>query len=274
MLKARVEAVLFLTDKPIKAQALARTLNEDVQTVRQALLELIHDYEERKGGLEIADDNGYIIQVKDEYSVLINEFQPLDMPVALLRTLSAIAIKQPVMQSDVIKIRGAGAYDHIKELLIRELIIKKDEGRSPVLSTTKKFQEYFRLSGDGKMLRTELKKERKTEDESERQLELPLDGESEAAAAAVAASGAPVVELETPDIADHEIELVSDPGDAAVVEKLEEVFDASPDFSATMPLPDVDKFIATESGADNDVTEQGAEDIVVPPPTVVDPSIN
>ncbi|HEY9717138.1 MAG TPA: SMC-Scp complex subunit ScpB, partial [Trichormus sp.] len=96
MLKAKIEAVLFLTDKPMKAQVIARTLNQDVNVVRQALLELIHDYEERKGGLELADDNGYIIQVKDEYSSLINEFAPLEVPLALLRTLSAIAIKQPV----------------------------------------------------------------------------------------------------------------------------------------------------------------------------------
>jgi len=184
MIKSKIEAVLFLTDKPMKAAVIARTLNEDVQVVRQGLLELIHDYEERKSGLEVADDNGYIIQVKDEYSSLINEFAPLEMPLALLRTLSAIAIKQPVQQSEIIKIRGAGAYDHIRDLMIRELVIKKEadegQGRSPLLSTTKKFQEYFRLSGDGKSLRTELRKkdvreERSTTSEAESQLVVPLN---------------------------------------------------------------------------------------------------
>lgn len=162
MLKAKIEAVLFLTDKPMRAQALARVVNEDVQRVRQALLELINDYEQRGGGLEIAHDNGYMLQVKDEFASLTNEFMPIEMPIALLRTLSAIAIKQPVAQSDIIKIRGAGAYDHVKELMTRELIVKKDEGRSPILMTSKKFQEYFRLSGDGKMLRTELRRQERT----------------------------------------------------------------------------------------------------------------
>ncbi|HEY9787864.1 MAG TPA: SMC-Scp complex subunit ScpB [Candidatus Obscuribacterales bacterium] len=157
-LKAKIEAVLFLTEKPMRAQAIARIVNEDVQIVRQAILELIHDYEERAGGLEIADDDGYIIQVKDEYSAIIDEFLPLEMPVALLRTLSAIAIKQPVAQADIIKIRGAGAYDHIKELVERELISKKEDGRSPILTTTKKFQEYFRLTQDAKSLRHQLRK--------------------------------------------------------------------------------------------------------------------
>ena len=113
-LKSKIEAVLFLTDKPLRAQAVARIVNEDVQVVRQAILELINDYETRQGGLEISDDDGYIVQVKDEYASIIDEFVPMELPTSLLRTLSAIAIKQPVAQSEIIKIRGVGAYDHIK----------------------------------------------------------------------------------------------------------------------------------------------------------------
>jgi len=154
-LKAKVEAALFLTEKPLRADAVARIVNADPDTVRQTIIELIHDYEAREGGLEIADDGGYIVQVKDQYTTLIDEFVPIDMPTALIRTLSAIAIKQPVMQSEIIKLRGAGAYDHIKELIIRELVNKREDGgRSPLLTTTKKFQEYFRLSKDGKSLRS------------------------------------------------------------------------------------------------------------------------
>ncbi|MCC7529239.1 MAG: SMC-Scp complex subunit ScpB [Candidatus Melainabacteria bacterium] len=157
-LKAKIESVLFLTEKPVRAQAIARIVNEDVQIVRQAILELIHDYENRDGALEIADDDGYIIQVKDQYSSIIDEFLPMELPLALLRTLSAIALKQPVSQAEIIKIRGAGAYDHIKELLAREMINKKEDGRSPLLTTTKQFQDYFRLTQDAKSLRTELRK--------------------------------------------------------------------------------------------------------------------
>jgi segregation and condensation protein B len=155
-LKTKIEALLFLTDKPLKAQVIARTLNQDVQAIRQAMLELINDYESRNGALEIADEDGYMMQVKDEFSDLVNELAPFEMPTALVRTLSAIALKQPVSQADVIKIRGAGAYDHIKELEIRELIHRQEDGRSPILTTTKKFQEYFRLSKDGQGWRQEL----------------------------------------------------------------------------------------------------------------------
>lgn len=189
-LKAKVEAVLFMTDKPIKAAAVARIVNTDVQLVRQALLELIREYEERPGGLQITDEDGYSFQVKDEYSSLMNEFAPVEMSAALLRTLSAICIKQPVMQSEIIRVRGAGAYEHIKELVIRELIAKKDDGRSPMLTTTKKFQEYFRLTKDGNDLRSFLKKQVKAaqaaaaaaEDAAtaaDKQLEIPVGGPEE-----------------------------------------------------------------------------------------------
>lgn len=166
-LKLQIEAILFHTDKPVKVGAIARLVNQDVQSIRQSLLELIHEYEERDSALEIAtDDDGYIIQVKDEYAGVIDEIAPMELPAGLLRTLSAIAIKQPVAQSDIIKIRGAGAYDHVRELINRELILKREDGRSPVLSTTQKFQEYFRLSGNARSLRTQLKKENKDAEET------------------------------------------------------------------------------------------------------------
>jgi len=182
-LKAKIESVLFLTEKPVRALAIARIVNEDVQVVRQAILELINDYEARDGALEIADDDGYIIQVKDQYSSIIDEFLPMELPLALLRTLSAIALKQPVAQAEIIKIRGAGAYDHIKELLAREMINKKEDGRSPLLTTTKQFQDYFRLTQDAKSLRTELRKtdKKKTNDEDGTTFDATpeVDGESD-----------------------------------------------------------------------------------------------
>jgi segregation and condensation protein B len=199
-LRAKVEAVLFMTDKPIKAAAIARIVNGDVQMVRQALLELIREYEERPGGLQITDEEGYAFQVKDEYSSLMNEFAPVEMSAALLRTLSAICIKQPVMQSEIIRVRGAGAYEHIKELVVRELVAKKDDGRSPMLTTTKKFQDYFRLTKDGNNLRTYLKKQVK---------------------AAQAAEAAATAEAETL-ASDKQLELPVVAGDSGADQKLNE----------------------------------------------------
>lgn len=174
-LKNHIEALLFLTDKPIKAAVIARTLNQDVQDIRKAMLELINDYEARNSALEIADEDGYMLQVKDEFSGLVDEFAPFELPTSLVRTLSAIAIKQPVAQSEVIKLRGAGAYDHIKELIARELIHRREDGRSPLLTTTKKFQEYFRLSKDGQTWRHQLETATNKDRPEEEQISLQKD---------------------------------------------------------------------------------------------------
>ncbi len=175
-LKARIEAALFLTDKPMPALAIAQLVNADVQIVRQTILELIHEYEARNCALEIADDNGYMMQVKDEFATIANDIAPIDLPVSVVRTLSAIAIKQPVLQSEIVRIRGAGAYDHVKELLEKELISKKEEGRSSLLTTTKKFQEYFRLSKDAKDLRYQLKEQVDKDKPGEEGIVLGEDG--------------------------------------------------------------------------------------------------
>lgn len=215
-LKNRIEALLFLTDKPIKAQAIARSLGEDVQQVRQATLDLINDYENRNGAIEIADDDGYMMQVKDELSNLVDEFSPFEMPTSLVRTLSAIAIKQPVAQSEVIKLRGAGAYDHIKELLARDLVHKREDGRSPVLTTTKRFQEYFRLSKDGQTWRHELVKANKKSRTAGTE-----------AGAAIGPDGEP--------IAGQDVDL---PEDHVTVQL--DMFDASPDAFDASPQVDQD----------------------------------
>ncbi len=247
MLKSKVEAILFLTDKPMRAQAIARIVNEDVQIVRQAILDLIHDYEERASGLEIADDNGYIIQVKDEYASIIDEFVPMEMPVSLIRTLSAIAIKQPVPQSEIIKIRGAGAYDHIKELMLRELIIKKEEGRSPTLSTTKKFQEYFRLSHDAKSLRTQLRKE-------EKELTKDVTGDGDGDGVGDGGQG----DNAAPNIHPESLE----PGQA---KQLEVLFDSSPDSSLVFRPEDLDGVAPAGADLGDDITvmvdDMGSEEV-------------
>ncbi len=157
-LKNQIEALLFLTDEPIHAQVIAQRVNVDINEVRQALSQLMQDYETRDGGLCIESYDGYILNVKAQYDTLVEEFLPLDIKTGCLRTLSAIALKEPVAQADLVKMRGGGAYEQIKELLEMELITRKREnGHSFVLKTTKLFHDYFKLSGSGIELQDFLK---------------------------------------------------------------------------------------------------------------------
>ncbi len=158
-LKAQVEAVLFITDLPLKTGAISKMLNAAYDDVQSALVQLIQEYEDRNGGLEISTDDGYIIQVKTQYLNIVTDMMPLELNPGPMRTLSAIALKEPVLQSEVIDMRGSGAYDHINELVEMDLVTKKPQGLSYILRTTKKFQQYFRLTQDANKIREKLQEE-------------------------------------------------------------------------------------------------------------------
>lgn len=153
-LKQRIETVLFVTARAIQVEEIAEILGAEAEQVEEQILELIMDYSTREGALEIDDEDGYIIQVRHEYMDIVEKLVPVELRPPVLKTLSVIALKEPVRQSYVKDLRGSTAYDHINELLEKELISRhKDKnGRSFNLKTTKKFAEYFKLKGDTKTL--------------------------------------------------------------------------------------------------------------------------
>ena len=67
----------------------------------------------------------------------------LDKPTQ--ETLAIVAYKQPMFQSEVIKIRGNTAYDHIKVLKEQEFITSEKSGRTRILRLTPKFFDYFNV---------------------------------------------------------------------------------------------------------------------------------
>lgn len=154
-LKAQIEAVLFTTAQALSIKEIADILNEeDVDKVEEAMLDLIMDYASREGALEIDDENGYILQVKEEHMDIVEKLCPVELKPAVLRTLSVIALKEPIRQTDLKELRGSNAYEHVQELLEKGLIsrTKDKNGRSYNLKTTPKFAEYFKLKGDTRSL--------------------------------------------------------------------------------------------------------------------------
>ena len=166
-LKSRIEAVLFTTAKALSAKEIGEILEADTETVEEALLELIMDYSSRDGALEIDDENGYILQVKEEHMDIVEKLCPVELKPAVFLTLSVIARKEPIRQAVLKDMRGSNAYEHVQELLEKGLIsrTKDKNGRSYNLKTTPKFAEYFKLKGDTKTLAKMLDLEKRIPDE-------------------------------------------------------------------------------------------------------------
>ncbi len=152
-LKSKIEAVLFVTAKAMQPTEISEILKVPVEDVESALLDLMFDYSSREGALEIDDEDGYILQVKAEHLDIVEKLCPVDLKPAVVKTLTVIALKEPIRQTELKEIRS-NAYEHIQELIEKGLVsrTKDKNGRSYNLKTTPKFAEYFKLKGDAKTL--------------------------------------------------------------------------------------------------------------------------
>lgn len=144
--KNRVEAILFTTGRFMDVDEIARLCNiGSIGSIKEIIDELRHDYERRNTALHIAnEDNKFKLSIKKEYTYLTTNLMndsELDEPTT--KTLALIAYKQPVLQSEIIDMRGNTAYDHIKMLRELGFIVSEKKGRTRLLKLAPKFFDYF-----------------------------------------------------------------------------------------------------------------------------------
>ena len=157
-----LEAALFVAGRPLDINELCQVIgSRSKKKVQKYADSLMQDYNARNTALEILalKDERYVLQVKAEYTHLIQKLvnRPL-LSSGPLKTLSYIAIRQPISQKRVIDVRGQHAYGHIKELKDRGLIMAEKSGRSMALRTTNDFADYFGLPNDIVEMKRNLKK--------------------------------------------------------------------------------------------------------------------
>lgn len=148
-LKQKVEAVLYLKGQPMNLAAIALALGCESEDAEMGLIDLISEYAHRDSALEIVEtDSGFALRLRSEFEDLVNKLIPVDIGRGALRTLAAIALKKNIVQSELIELRGAGAYQHVQELVEQGFVRKKrqaDGGRSSILQVTTKFHQYFEI---------------------------------------------------------------------------------------------------------------------------------
>lgn len=154
-LPARIEAILYLKGKPLSLAEIAEIAGVNRDEAELGLLTLMADYAHRDTALEIRQEGrSYGLQLRESLGELVQNLLPLDLSTATLRTLATIALKKRLLQSELVEMRGSGAYDHIKELLSQNFIERKrqSEGRSYWLSLTDKFHRTFALNPQERQL--------------------------------------------------------------------------------------------------------------------------
>ena len=149
-----VEALLFVSDKPITIEQIRESLETvELEAIQQAIRSLQEEYSQRNG-LSIEEiAGGYQIVTRPAHAATIRNFfktrhkEKLSKP--SLETLAIIAYKQPVTRSDIEAIRGVNSDGVVTHLMDKELIKivgRKDvPGKPYMYGSTRYFLEYFGL---------------------------------------------------------------------------------------------------------------------------------
>ena len=150
-LPSKIEAILYLKGRPVSRKELCELCEQSEKSIEQALFVLMASYAQRDSALNVQENKGrYSLQLRNGLGELVKNLLPVDLSVATLRTLATIALKKRVLQSDLVDIRGSGAYDHVKELIDQDFIERKrqSEGRSYWITLSEKFHRTFSVLPD------------------------------------------------------------------------------------------------------------------------------
>lgn len=159
---ALLEAALYVAGRPLDLKALGSIIRTRSKRKVQRLVSiLMEEYKNRETALEILEleDKRFVLQLKAEYSPQVQRLaiRPL-LSKGPLKTLSYIAYRQPVLQPQVVDVRGHHAYGHLRQLESMGLISRERVGRTRLLRTTGFFADYFGLSHDLRTMKRQLKR--------------------------------------------------------------------------------------------------------------------
>ncbi len=126
-LKANLEAILFVSLKPLSISKLASICEVKNKEVEEALKELGNDYQERGSGLALVENNSnYQLTTARTSSELIKRYLKDETSGELsqpsLETLTIISYRSPITKVELEKIRGVNCSLIIRNLLLRGLI--------------------------------------------------------------------------------------------------------------------------------------------------------
>ncbi len=142
-----VEGALYVSGKPLSIEEISTKLEIGKKKVEDLLNELALEYLDRPTAIVINQvGETFQMALKTEYVEKVSKFAKGGaIAEKYLRTLTIIALKQPILKSMVIKLRGTGAYEHVKYLVENGLVEAVKKGRSQELTTTDMYAEMFGL---------------------------------------------------------------------------------------------------------------------------------
>jgi segregation and condensation protein B len=150
-----LEALLFVSDEPVTAVALAQALGVDRREADELCDELGRVYEERGSGLVLRSvAGGWRLATHADAAPIVEQYvlssRHARLTKAALETLSIVAYKQPVTRHQISSIRGVNSDGVLRALVDRGLVaeVGREEapGRPVLYGTTPEFLERLGLA--------------------------------------------------------------------------------------------------------------------------------
>jgi len=151
---AIIEALVFASEAPLTTDKITEILpGTDRKGTASLLGELVREYEQRGGGIYLAEvAGGFQFRTRTEMAPWIRKLKaarPAMLSPAAMETLAVIAYRQPLVKSEIDRIRGVDVSGALKGLLEKKLVRivgRKDVPGKPIIyGTTRKFLEVFNL---------------------------------------------------------------------------------------------------------------------------------
>lgn len=160
-LKARVEAALYASGRPLSPEELAKAAG--IRSKRKAVAiarSVARNFNTFCKAIEVVEmsDKSFVMQLKNQYLRVAKMFanKPL-LSNSALKTLSYIAYYQPVTALELAEKRGSHVYQHLKELERLNLVASEPSGRTKSYRTTTTFSSMLGLSHNVDVLKKQLR---------------------------------------------------------------------------------------------------------------------
>ena len=154
LLEAQVEAILFTMGEAVELERIAGALDQDEDTMRKIIRNMMDHYEFEERGIHIIElDGAFQLCTKPSlYETLIKITHIPKKHVltdVLLETLSIIAYKQPITKIQIEAIRGVKSDHAVNKLVEYNLVCEMGRldapGRPIMFGTTEEFLRSFGL---------------------------------------------------------------------------------------------------------------------------------
>jgi segregation and condensation protein B len=152
-IKAILEGLIFVSEAPLTLERMKEVLGIQKRDLQRLLSGLKEEYARGERGFlltEVAE--GYQFRTRPELADWVKKLKKTKaagMSQPALETLAIVAYRQPLVRTDIEKIRGVDSGGVLRTLLERKLVKiigKKDvPGKPLVYGTSKKFLEVFGL---------------------------------------------------------------------------------------------------------------------------------